>query len=78
MGRQHRTVRASEFKAKCLQLMDEVNQTHRGIIVTKFGKAVAKLEPINEVMNLFGCAKNQISYANDLYSTGEQWDAEDE
>ena len=32
-----RTIKASEFKAKCLQLMDEVNETGEIITVTKKG-----------------------------------------
>ena len=31
------TIKASEFKAKCLRLMDEVNHTGEGIIITKNG-----------------------------------------
>lgn len=35
-----RTITAAEFKAKCLQLMDEVNEKHITLIVTKRGKPV--------------------------------------
>ena len=38
-----RTIKASEFKAKCLKLMDEVAETGEEIIITKNGKPVAKL-----------------------------------
>lgn len=37
------TIKASEFKAKCLQLMDEVNNSGKEIIITKNGKPVSKL-----------------------------------
>ena len=37
-----RTIKASEFKAKCLQLMDEVAESGEEIVITKFGKPVAK------------------------------------
>ena len=43
-----RTIAAGEFKAKCLKLLDEVAQTRESLIVTKFGKTVAKLVPIFE------------------------------
>ena len=36
---------ASEFKAKCLSLLDEVAQTGRPLIITKRGKVVAQLVP---------------------------------
>ena len=38
-----RTMKASEFKAKCLKLMDEVAETGEEILITKRGRAVAKL-----------------------------------
>jgi len=38
-----RTMKASEFKAKCLQLMDEVAATGEPIQITKHGKPVATL-----------------------------------
>lgn len=39
------TIQASEFKAKCLALMDEVARTGVTILVTKNGKPVAELRP---------------------------------
>ncbi len=44
------TIGAGEFKARCLALLDEVAREHKVIIVTKRGKAVAKVsaaEPIS-------------------------------
>jgi prevent-host-death family protein len=38
-----RTISAGEFKAKCLSLMDEVNQGKLTIIITKHGKPVSQL-----------------------------------
>ena len=40
------TMKASEFKAKCLALMDQVNETGDEIIITKNGVPVSKLTPI--------------------------------
>ena len=37
------TIKASEFKAKCLALMDEVARTGKTMVVTKNGKPVAEL-----------------------------------
>lgn len=39
------TMQASEFKAKCLALMDEVARTGVTILITKNGKPVAELRP---------------------------------
>ena len=38
-----RIVKASEFKAKCLALMDEVERTGQSVVITKNGKPVAEL-----------------------------------
>ena len=35
-----RTIKASEFKAKCLKLIDEVADTNVEIVITKNGKPV--------------------------------------
>ena len=39
------TVSATEFKAKCLQLMERVKSSHEPIFITKRGKVVAQLAP---------------------------------
>ncbi len=41
-------MKASEFKAKCLQLMDEVAENGGEIVITKNGKRVSKLVPYKE------------------------------
>lgn len=42
-----RTVGAAEFKAKCLALLEEVAATGVPIVVTKRGRAVARVEPMD-------------------------------
>jgi prevent-host-death family protein len=42
-----RTIKASEFKAKCLKLMDEVAETGEPLLITKSGKPVAQLGPVS-------------------------------
>lgn len=39
------TIQASEFKAKCLALMDNVAATGEVLVVTKNGKPIAELRP---------------------------------
>ena len=43
-----RMIKASEFKAKCLKLMDEVAENGEEIVITKNGKPVAKLTAFRE------------------------------
>lgn len=40
-----RTIQASEFKAKCLLLIDDVAATGEVLVVTKNGKPIAELRP---------------------------------
>lgn len=41
-----RTISASRFKAQCLALLDEVAETGEAIVVTKRGKPVARVMPL--------------------------------
>jgi prevent-host-death family protein len=41
-------VAAGSFKAKCLAIMDEVQAKRETVVITKHGKPVAKLVPVND------------------------------
>ena len=70
-----KTIGAAQFKEKCLSLLDEVGP--EGIIVTKHGKPVAKLLPIEtESSALIGSLKDKIQIRGDILSTGLEWNAE--
>ncbi|MBL8025220.1 MAG: type II toxin-antitoxin system Phd/YefM family antitoxin [Fibrobacteres bacterium] len=72
-------VAAGKFKAKCLSYIDEVNQTHHELIITKHGVPKAKLVPINsEPIEHFGFMKGTAVLNGDIISTGEKWDANNE
>ncbi len=49
-----RAVSASEFKAKCLAMLDEVAETGQEILVTKRGRPVARLSAVSEPASLLG------------------------
>lgn len=72
------TLKASEFKARCLKLMDEVNKTGEEIVITKNGKPVSKLVPYRvTASSLLGLHKDRISCVDeDIFSTGETWAAD--
>jgi prevent-host-death family protein len=72
------SIAAGEFKAKCLHLLDEVSQNRKPIIITKRGKPVARLMPIDEpVPQVFGRLKDTGVILGDIVApTGETWDAE--
>ena len=73
------SIGAGEFKAKCLQLLDEVEATREPIIVTKFGKPVAKLIPMPPTVELRGALKGSVLYEGDIISPLDvEWDANKE
>lgn len=71
-----REISATELKAKCLRILDELGA--EGIVITKHGKPVAELRPIPTKLNsdLIGSMKGKIRVHGDIFSTGVQWDAE--
>jgi prevent-host-death family protein len=63
-----RTIKASEFKAKCLALMDEVAATGEAIVITKNGKPVARLvqEGKRQMKPFLGCMEGMIEIVGDV------------
>lgn len=69
-----RHIKASEFKAKCLSLLDEVQDTGESIIVTKRGKPVARLEPMKrKPKTLFGAMKGSVTILGDIVAPLGDW-----
>ena len=74
-----KTIPAGQFKARCLALLDEVNRTHQVITITKRGKPVARVVPLEEEKprSLFGFFAGHVVEEGDIVSpTGEEWGAE--
>ena len=71
-------VPAAEFKAKCLSLMEDVRAHHRSYTVTKRGKPIARLVPIEaETPAFVGSMRGLVLRVSGLTEpTGEAWDAE--
>lgn len=71
-----REIAASEFKAKCLALLDEVQKTKSPIRITKFGKPVAELNPIppTQRKDLFGFMKGSVEILGDIISPSTDLD----
>lgn len=60
---------AAQFKANCLRLMDEVAQSRTPIVITKRGKPVAKLVPVDDKpIDLFGYMAGTITIVGDIIS----------
>ena len=71
-------ISAGEFKATCLKIMDQVKEQHVEYVITKRGKPVAKLVPMEEEgSHVFGCMKDTLTIRGDIVtSMHEKWDAE--
>lgn len=68
-------ISASKFKEQCLSLLDHLGPD--GIVVTKHGKAVALLTPINSgCAALIGSMKGKVQVSGDVFTTGSKWNAE--
>ena len=63
-------IKASEFKAKCLALLDEVERTGDHLVITKKGKPVAELVPHQppKKPELFGLLKGRLEIVGDIIS----------
>jgi prevent-host-death family protein len=72
-----RSIPAGEFKAQCLRLMDEVNRTHRSIVITKRGKPVARLVPAASTKaTIFGAMKGTVTIHDDIVEPLDiEWEA---
>lgn len=72
-------IQASEFKAKCLALMDEVARTGKVFVVTKNGRPVAELRPYRQppVASPFGLHRDGIRIRGDIVGpiAADSWDA---
>lgn len=76
MKAETKTVSASEFKAKCLKILDTLGP--QGIVVTKHGRPVARVVPLHRAgsADLIGCMKDKIKIKGDIFSTGVKWSAQ--
>jgi prevent-host-death family protein len=71
-------VSASTFKDSCLELIDRVSRTREEIVVTKYGRPVAKLVAFDEgKAPLFGHLAGSVTIHGDLSGPVDvEWDAE--
>ena len=64
-----RTIKASEFKARCLKLMDEVAESGEEIVITKNGRPVSRLAPYRTTpKTFFGRDRDRIRILGDIVS----------
>jgi prevent-host-death family protein len=70
---------ASRFKAECLAILDQVERMRVSVTVTKHGRPVARLVPLNdepEGRPTMGSVRLVAEEDEAYYRTGETWDAD--
>lgn len=70
----------SQFKAKCLEIMDKVQKTREEVVITKRGKPVAKLVPMSEqsAKSPMGFLKGTVVIKGDIVEPlDEVWEADE-
>jgi prevent-host-death family protein len=69
---------ATEFKAKCLAYLDQVAQTHASITLTKHGRPVARLVPVDDAEPVvFGRLAGTVQVLGDIVNPlNETWEAD--
>ena len=68
---------AAKFRADCSKLLRDVEETHEEVVITRFGKPVAKLVPIEATRHqpVFGFMRGRATLTGDIVRpTGERWD----
>jgi prevent-host-death family protein len=69
----------TEFKARCLELIDRIEHTREELTITRYGKPVAKLVPHEASTGpVFGHLKGTVTILGDIIGpTGEEWEADE-
>ena len=64
----------SEFKAKCLTVLKQVQKTKRPIRITRFGKAIAEIVPPSPVFtsDWMGSMKDEIAILGDIIAPADE------
>jgi prevent-host-death family protein len=76
METKEKLISATEFKAKCLKILDEIDSD--GITITKRGQPVARLTAVRVMDNskLIGSMKGKVIVKGNIFSTGRKWNAQ--
>lgn len=76
MSQLQREITATQFKAHCLRLLDEVAETGEALVVTKHGRPVARVEPLPRAEDLRGSGKINMTDEELIYFSMGPWDME--
>lgn len=76
MSHIQREITATQFKAHCLRLLDEVAETGETLVVTKHGRPVARVGPPLRPEDLRGSVKINMTDEELIYFSMGPWDME--
>lgn len=70
-----RRIQITEFKARCIESLREVDRTRRPLLVTLRGKPIASVEPISQAREL-GTLRDECEILGDLVATdfASEWE----
>lgn len=70
------SIGAGDFKAKCLQLLNEIAEHRETLIITKRGKPIARLVPVEPEQALFGALRGSVVEERDIIAPIDaEWEA---
>jgi prevent-host-death family protein len=73
-----KSMRAGDFKARCLKVMEQVRTTREPVVITKRGRPVAKLVPPDtQGDDIFGRLKGVVEIIGDIESpvvSPDEWE----
>jgi prevent-host-death family protein len=62
-----KTISAKRFEARCLTIIDEVKRLREPVVITRKGKPVAKVLPVDDRgYEVFGCLAGDLEIVGDL------------
>ena len=76
-----KTIGAARFKAECLRVIDQMNRDHEPVTITKRGRPVAMLKPIDAVAptSIIGALRGSVLRYDDPFqpaSDPADWNAQ--
>ena len=81
MSKDEATMPTSAFKARCLRVMDQVARTRRPVTITKRGRPVARLVPVeSDAERFLGSLRGRITISGDITRSAppDAWETERE
>jgi prevent-host-death family protein len=76
MSQPQKEITASQFKARCLRLLDEVAKTGETLVITKHGRPVARVVPPLSLDDLRDSVKINMTDEELIYFSMGPWDME--